>query len=678
METRKRHRLGSATHRLMESYKDDYPSHAKGVLQEAIQNSVDARLLPDRFRDVAITIHYDSERRILRIRDYGTTGMPHCEKCDWGTRLDTGEDCHEKDCAWGNFHYLGGLAKKTHQLGYRGQGKSLAIVAGEGLVVRTKVANSKDGDVTMSSRWTREGDDWFWEIDPKEAMKPTESPGTELIIHGIKDEVHEELLGHESIKEDISQTWFKVLEEGVRIRFGCDAQKLLKIRSLGFPTPDRGEAGRPVKRHRKSIPISVQRKVVGELVDVGMFLAPEPVPEGMRGIALVKNGTQVIERLTNWGRKIPLELQDRLYGWATYHCNDDRPFLQVCEKPGHRGYTPHIYFRKVRDLLQKQIEDFLQPFAEQLYKPRLTKKDRKRARQNLRIIQRVLEEIPEFNPWSGEGPVPQSPEPRSTLDHPYISSIDLDKEYYEIGDSAHVNVVILNPLEEYQRFIHLTIEALDEGLSQLAVRELPSEDLPFLGPATEIKKGRISTEIEVPISEDFGIGRNWIKCTLLTRPPSGYTNNSQESVGERLLDRGAHSLWVGSEPERLKRERSGGGSSGGHRRKGTLENLVPITAEPLDPIEHEIIPMWPNAEIWFYTRGARICGVYESDPRTADSILYELIAEAISDRILELRMEEDVRESLEKSQVLDEFRQIDELRKTFLRRCEAFRSGASV
>ncbi len=669
--------MGSATYRLMESYKDDYPDHAQGILQEAIQNSIDARLPPKGFKDVVIVIKYDREARVLRVRDYGTTGMPHCERCDWGIKIDSGEDCHEKDCKWGNFHYLGGLAKDMRQLGYRGQGKSLAVVAGERLVVRTKVAHPEGNHISMASELGQEGDECYWDPQKENAMEPTDKPGTELTIYGVDDAVHRGLSDRQAIKGDIQRTWFPALQKGVRIRFGYAGGKLSKINPPHYTDAAVNEAGKPIKRRRRSIPVSVRRKVVGELTDVEFILAKEPLPEDLRGIALIRNGTQVIERQKSWGRKIPLALQDRFYGWATYYTTEDRPFLRKCEKPGHRGYRPHPYYRRVKDLLLQHVEDFLLPFAEQEFKPKLTEKDRRRARQNLQIIQKALAAMPEFNPWSGEGIIPEPPKPPVVLDNPYITSITLDKESYEYGETAKVEVVILNPTKEHQPFVHLTVQALDEGLSRLAIWELSSSDLSLLKAATETQKGRILTQIQVPITEDFGVGRNWIHCTLFNRPPTFLPDSPEEPEPETLYDRQGHGLWVGEVPQRITRRRKGGGPSGDGKSKGTLARLNPITAPaaPLDPVENEIMPIWQSAEIWFYTKGARIVGVYESEPRAADSILYELVAEAIAERITELRMEEDVRESLDRTQVIDEFRRIEELRKGFLRSCEHYRAG---
>jgi hypothetical protein len=476
--------------------------------------------------------------------------------------------------------------------------------------------------------------------------------------------------------DDISLMWFKVLQKGTTIRFGYEGQKLTKIGAPRFPEPGISETGQKVARQRARIPIPQSHKVVGELEDVAMYLADEPVREELRGIALVKNGTQVIERLVGWGRKIPIELQDRLYGWATYYCSEERPFLLRCERPGHRGFTPHPYYTKAKELMQQQVDDFLTPFAKQQLRPHLTEKDRKRAQQNLQILKKAFEENPDFNPWAGEGMIIRERQQRSPPEHPYISEIHPDKEWYGRGEVANVTVVILNPTKEFQPFVHLTVEGLDEGLSQLVIRELPPVDLPTLPPASEGKKSRIAPAIPIPITADFARGRNWVRCTLFNRPPPTADATAREGVEETQWDRGSHALWVEDKPEKRTHAPPKGGSGGDGGRPGTLLNLVPITEAPLDPIENEVMPYWSDGEIWFFTRGARISPVYDRQPRTADSILYELISETVLERIMQIRIDADARDRLDKSQVLEEFKRTEDLRRKFLRSCERFRSAS--
>jgi hypothetical protein len=672
-----RRRIGAALHRVMEAYADDYPNKAHGLVQEAIQNAIDARATPLGFKDVAITIRYDPQSRILSIRDHGTTGMSHCGKCEWGLRKDAPDGCHEKDCKWGNFHYLGGESKTSGSLGYRGMGKSLMLVAGERLTVRTTVAPGITPGGRMASQWDRQDEDWYWTPKPEAAPGVASAPGSEFIVEGVKDEQHHLLQDSDSIRTNIGLTWFPAIEKGVRIRFGYNENSLERVGSFRFPDVEVGPSNQKVIRQRASIPVTVGRQIVGELTDLELRLARDVVPEELRGIALVRNGSQVIERISSWGRKLPPELQDRLYGWVSYETSEERPFLHICEKPGHRGFSPHPFYRRVKELLQAQVEDFLLPFAKATLKPNVTEKDRKRAALNLSIIQKALEEIPDFNPWSGEGTTPRHREKLPPPDHPYISRLALDKESYARGDVVKASVVILNPTAVHQSAIHLTIEALDPGLSQLVVQERPAWELPLLGPSHGDEKGRIECDVEIPITQDFLSGRNWIRATLFNRPRSPSAPNDAAPISETLWDRFGHALWIEETPKKHRRAAPMGGDVGEHGKQGTLNQLIPITA-PLDPIEQEIIPMWTQGELWFNTKGVRIGPVYEGNPRTADSILYELSAEQLGDRILELKMDNDVRISLEKDAVIEEMKSIDALRRRFLQVCERIRSTQSV
>jgi len=663
------HKLSANTHRLMENYKDDYESHAKGIFQEAIQNSIDAKKTD--YTDVKITIRYDPEKRILSIRDYGTTGMPHCKKCYWG-RIAHKDDCHEENCNWGNFHYLGGLGKPLGSLGSRGQGKSLLIVAGSKTIVRTKIASVRNLDMTetMASEWARSGDDWTWILSEDNLMKPDEPEGSEIIIEGIIDNVHNDLLKSENIINDISKTWCAAIKKGVQIRFGYAGKELQKIGMPHFPKAEIAD-GKPIMKKISKIPVTFNRKKVGELTDITIYLADEPVPPELRGIALIKKGTQVITREREFGRKISTELQDRIYGWASYDCNYPNRFLCACEKPGHRGFTADTIYIKVQDLLQSTVEDFLLPFEKQRFKPHLTEKDLKRARLNLEVLQKAFEEVPDFNPWSGSDDITRKRERKEFPNYPYISDIKLDKEFYDYDDIAHVEITILNPTKDWQRYLHLTIEALDKGLSQLEVWEYPPHVIPMLNPAIEEKKGRIVFKCDLPIIDDFGIGKNFLRCILSERPPR---NDDATKTVDREYSRASHSIWVGIEPIPIKRGPPTGGHKGDDGKKGTIRDLAPITDESLDPIQNEIMPIWSEGDIWFYTKGARMRIVYDTQQRAADSVLYELVAEAIAERRIKDFIGMNPQNTFDKEQVLQQFKNIEDLRKRFLRSCEKLRA----
>lgn len=667
-------RVGTATHRLMESYKDDYPSHAKGIFQEAIQNSVDARLTPAGFKDLTIVLSYDPQERTLRIRDYGTSGMSHCDQCDWGVKPGTNEDCHEADCRWGNFHYLGGLSKGGGELGYRGQGKSLAIVGGTELTVRTKLVGAEH--LSMASVWLRRGEEWYWRKAPELGMTRDDKPGTELVIKGVIPELHEQLLDKQPLIKDVSEMWFRVIERGTTIRYGFVGKSLDRIGLPQLPHPSQSKGGAGTTRHRDRIPVSAGHRVVGELEDVSMFVAETPLPESLRGLALVKNGTQVIERVNRWGRRIPVELQDRFFGWVTYFCTSERPFLLKCERPGHRGFTPHTFYTRTLDLLQQQVEELLLPLVKQELRPKITEKDRRRAQQNLLVLQRAFAENAEFNPWSGEGQLARERTPRPPPTVPYVSEIRLDRAWYGRGDSARVSVVLQNPQSSPYPFAHLTIEGLDDGMSPVIIDELPPGKLPVIPAAKGDEKGRLLAESNILITPDFATGRNWVRCTLTHDPPN-VEGQPMADEAPRRLDRRGHELWVDAEPPARTHGPPKGGPTGEGNRPATIRGINPISEGEVDMTENELIPFWDVGEFWFFTKGTRIGPVYDKQPRTADSILYELIAESVADKIAQTHMDTDPREVLDKSQILEEYRRIEDARRRFLRSCERFRSTES-
>jgi len=217
------------------------------------------------------------------------------------------------------------------------------------------------------------------------------------------------------------------------------------------------------------------------------------------------------------------------------------------------------------------------------------------------------------------------------------------------------------------------VEALDKELSQLKVWEYPPDGIPVIEPATLEKKGRLVIHVQMPIIDDFGIGKNYVRFLLRKTPP--FDKEAKSENKEIEFDRASHSIWVETEPVTITKSLPKGGGKGDEGRKGTIRDLSPITEESLDPIQFEIMPVWSDGEFWFNTKGARIGNVYESQPRAADSILYELVAEVLAERRLKDFIEINPQDHFDKDQVLQQFQNIDELRKKFLRSCEKFRSS---
>ena len=409
------HRVKANVDRAMKSVKDSYASHASGLLQEVIQNAADAKRPDAPWKDWSLTIRYDPDQRVLTVRDYGTTGMPHCSKCNWG-ELPNSEACADEKCSWGVFHGFAFVGKEGGKLGSRGQGKSLAIVAGMKTLVRTLVAS--DAKKRMASIWkvSEKEQDWTWELSPSDAPPENWSPGTEIEVHGIIDEVHKQLMDRQEILSEIQARWYPLLKKGGTIRFGYSKGAGMKAaNSPAFPALTIGHDDKEVVLVRQRLEIKHEGKIVGELQDLRICLAAQPFPENDRrqGIALIKNGMQVIARLDRFPRRILPEVQQRIFGEVTIPCSREQPFLEPAEDPNHRGYKAYdAVYQKVRLAIEQEVETLVEPFLIPLQQKAIRKEDHEKALRALDVLRKAIEEVPELKIFgSGEGGEPPPPPP---------------------------------------------------------------------------------------------------------------------------------------------------------------------------------------------------------------------------------------------------------------------------
>ena len=509
------HKVKTNVHRAMVSYKDQYDSHASGLLQEAIQNAADAKLAGTPWKDWRFTMRYDPKTRTLTLRDYGTTGMPHCRKCQWG-ELPDGEVCSGKSCNWGVFHSFAFLAKEGGMLGSRGQGKSLAIVAGQGTIVRTKVALNPAK--RMASRWTFSGDDWVWELLPEDAPADDWPPGTEIEVRGVRDDVHAQLMDRGAVVADIQSRWYPLVEQGGRIRFGYSTDPdLQQVPRYRFPKEATNPgSGQKVVRTRERLEVKQGGRFVGELRHLKIVVAEQPMEDAdpRVGIALVKNGIQVIVRLIKFPRRIPSDIQARIFGEVIVPCSEENPFLEPAETPDHRGYKSwDPTFQKVRSIIEAEVASVVEPYLVPLKEHAVKSEDRERARRALEVIQRALESVPELKIFGG-GEVPPPLETKAK-DHPYVSHIKLDKERYIRGEKVQVRAVILNPMKKEEGFYRVDFEFRDPSLQVLETKI----ESPILPAATDDGPGRkeVGSTFELPVSLEPGRQRIIVKL-LEARP----------------------------------------------------------------------------------------------------------------------------------------------------------------
>jgi energy-coupling factor transporter ATP-binding protein EcfA2 len=643
--------------RIAQSYAQQYSDHASGLIQELIQNGIDAHV--DGYDKVRITIAYDSAARTLKYRDYGTKGMSPCKKCHWG-RLENGTSCHDVGCGWGAFHYFGAKTKEAGGLlGSRGQGKSLMLTAGNGLIVKTKVAATNE---SMTASYTPTETGWNWELNPLLNMKEDSPPGTEIIISGIEDPIHERLIDVNTIIDKIQQTWWPALKQGVSIRYGIKDDKR-KISVPSLPTATFDDEGKDLAL-KELIQVKYKyegKTFVGELDFNGLFTG-KPVPEGFRGIALVKNNLQVIDYI-DISRRVDQDLRDLIFGWAIYQSTATNKFLDLCEEPGHSGFRPDcdIYKKSREEILQK-FDGFIKPIQSQIIKKKhsreVTDKERHRAQVVCEILNKALDSVPELNPMLGTGEIIRPKEPREPRKLPYISSVSFDKESYKYDDRASLKIHLHNPTNDYYVHPRIEIRIVNRNHAEICAHTLSMHRVPALAPATTEGHAMETVTSNISISKQFGKGRSLIRFTLFEEKDNQIVQ----------YDRKIYGLWVMEEPPVQTRSSVTGGTKNHHGKPGSLRLLQPI---PIPDSEEEEIPHADLSlgEIWFNTDGKRIRHTWDNHQRAANSVLFELIAEYFAGLCGDMMI--DKMENREMSDIKAVFKQLEDARKKFLQICES-------
>ena len=654
------HRVKTNVHRAMISYKDQYDSHASGLIQEAIQNAADAKIHSLPWKEWRFVIKYDRDAHTFTLRDYGTTGMPHCHNCNWG-EFPNGEVCSDRACNWGVFHSFAFLAKEGGMLGSRGQGKSLAVVAGRETFVRTKITANQTK--SMASLWTFDGEDWAWQNMPDEAPEADWPPGTEIEIRGVRDEVHEQLLDRAAITSDIQNRWYPLLEQGARIRFGYTTDEdLVQVPKLRFPNVATNPVtGQKVVRTRERLEIKHGGHVVGELRNLRIVLANQPMEEGDSriGVALIKNDMQVIMRLGKFARRIPPDIQAKITGEVLVPCTEEKPFLVHAETPDHRGYKSwDPVLQKVRSVIEAEVSSLVEPYLVPLRQHEIRKEDRDKARRALEVIQKALESVPELKIFGG-GEVPPPLEPR-LRDHPYVSRIELDKERYVRGEQAKVRAIILNPTKKEEAFYRVDFEFRDASL-QLLETKMANPTLPA---ASDEEPGRKEIQEILDLSTSLEPGRQRVIVKLHEARPE------QAPVQVHALGKW---LWLEAEPPEIKRPRKPRTGPEDRKYENTLRELHPIDDEAVPP-ESEIIFTETDAAIWFNLRGVRLAPFWGKvrPPGSEFPILYGLVAEELISKYADHRIAETDVEAWSPDQVRKFGDELVGLSQRFLRACISY------
>jgi hypothetical protein len=534
----------------MKQYVDQFGKigHARGILGESVfQNTIDAA-----FRGVIgkvkVEVFVDPVKRSMTIRDRGTTGMYHCDECYWSDIIEEGEVVGECEnfinCPWSTFHTMAMEGKGGGYLGQRGMGKSLLSLAGTGgIKVRTRTTSGE----TMAS-WFRAVPEsgtgaWEWLLIPEEAWTGPGDPGTEIEVVGLKDEFIEEFKNFsEMVTDYILPYWFFAISEGMEVKLMYRNGEPIRIGPGATKEMFPKEGQLLGKKIYKSVPIKMRGSTVGKISNLNIFLAEEPIAEELRGIALVKDGKQVITRLQSFGRAIDPELQDCVFGWVnTGHLLDE------FEEPNHLGYqTRPLLVRKTREKIESLTRSFLEPYQKERQKSKpVSPVDIAKAEEIREAVNKAFDEVPEFNPWDdGKDPGTQAGEkedckkcgqkpcvcprpPPKEKTKPWISSIKFEPKtesgYYDSGEEIKARVVISNPLDK--KFPTMGLKWAATNLSHEPVigpfsvskdefGELPRGYGGIEGPGQIEKEFEFEVSLGKPTDGGFRKGKNWLKVAI--------------------------------------------------------------------------------------------------------------------------------------------------------------------
>lgn len=614
--------------RVWSNYIDDFPQgHARGLLQESCQNSFDAYPEDTDPPDMRVLIQYDADAREFSVRDFDTTGMYHCESCEWG-QVDEGPCLNEDGCPWGAFHNMGYTTKlSSESLGSRGMGKSLQVLAGERTVVRTTLPDGRCG----ASEWIMK-DDWRWRLAPDEEQELS-APGTEIVTTGVIQEVHETLVDLDAVVEAIQFGWFRLLEAGVDITYMLIEDGDTTRRQIGppsWPSVAVDDDGDEARLRKDKIVISLKGKRLGEIRNLELFMAETPMErdDPRRGIALVKNGKQTIVRFTDFSSQIPSEVRRRMYGWCDVICTEEEPFLEEAETSTHTSYKRyHPTFKAVKRQLNKVARRFAEPFIGK-GDERITEHDVKEADEILDVINTAMTNVEGFNLFQleDEGDVKdrEPPEPR---DYVYLSRLEVERKRYDRGDTVPIKAVVKNPTDEellvrvkFEHYDPTPVVANEEEVGLIVSAGSPDS------PATD------EAEWHLELGDSLAPGRHWVNVTLRDTKWEPFVDDDGDPIKAR------RSIYCEESPPEITRP--GGRRKGEGSGRGGFNKLRPIKRPDLaETYEAAIDPS--QAEAYFNLAGKRLAHQRSNAQNrrgywpTIGEVLGEEIVRHLADRRLE-------------------------------------------
>lgn len=534
-------------------YVDSYDNHAFGILQEDGQNSFDAYSPDAPAKDMKMIVKYDSDKRILYHRDFEASGMGHCRECDWGIKRGDIE-CTNLECKWGCFHNMGYSGKGGTALGSRGMGKALHLLAGHRMVVRTTMPDGRH----KASVWEKVEGDWQWR-DAPEFDKKLSSSGTELISYDVVDTVHERLLQPDDVVAELQERWFRLLMEGATIEYVLikdGKKKRIVVKAPKIPDLDESQGEDRAHVVRNKVVVKLHGERLGELRNVNLFLAKKPFKEGDRrsGIAIVKNGKQTITRFREFPGEIPEGIHRRLFGYCDAICTRENPFLQDAEHATHTRYQwSHPTYKAVRRELREIVKEFVQPFL-RAGGERVTEKEQLEATEILGVLNRALENVPEFGFFGKEGVSPAGEVETTPKSYIYISRTEVEGRMFSRGETIPVVAVLKNPTPQ-----EVMVITRFEHYDPTPVVVEDSEDGIIMAAGTPEKPGTNSIEGKVTFEQNQAPGIHWVQVSLQDVKRQALKDDDGDPIRMR------RQMYCELEPRKISRKRRTGT---GRRKKG--------------------------------------------------------------------------------------------------------------
>jgi hypothetical protein len=511
------------------------------IQKEAIQNSLDEIRDRDEF---AVYFELKENRsggeldRYLIIRDRGTSGMTGI-----GIPEDIQENSEEikkflsenQNEKWGRFEsFYYPKENYLSKLGSKGRGKLVFIFASMDLEIffdSLREDNTyKFGGILWKSHdriIAKPGEESIKELKTRlPFLEPLNEVGTRIIIKAPKSEVTENF---SKIEEYVQETWWEVLNQGIRIFFkGLYDQTFKQIKPnqlFNFNNiPDENKVEYKNLKFGKNKEYKCKELVIA--------LSDKKLDEYTQGIWIQRRGMKI----TNYKpSQLPSEALERIFGYMTFSKETEEKFVEEkIESITHYKYRRDGLGKAIDDLLDSEVRNFAERMG------LLNFKEAKLSRRETRIVKNEEEKfnklLKKLGLFGGKGlgennknveNNQQKIPPISVIKEPAL------KEEYDENETLHFAArVINNSLPKNQQYIVEFKLYKDTVASGTLVYQL------FVGEYAHLDKAEIKNISSYQFKENDPIGKYLVNCRIINK-----------TTGEEVYNR-SDVIWYKTPPEK--------------------------------------------------------------------------------------------------------------------------------